>query len=185
MTGAGQIWSELDAAPQRLAGPFRVYPGRIAGLAITLGDQVGTLGSQRPLALAAGFVGRVKHGSFGLNISLRRPGSFRGHLVQTEQVAVRVAGQRLGVEDQRADHRVNGPFDVAEQFAGMSIAGPGPPGPGQVDGGGCSRRRSPIEVHLELHLVHKILTSVENFRRWRCCPQDRGVSPNGASPTGH
>lgn len=38
--------------------------------AITLGDQVGTLGPQCPLALAAGFVGRVEHGSFGLNISL-------------------------------------------------------------------------------------------------------------------
>ena len=68
--------------------------------------------------------------------------------------------------------------------------GSGPAGEGNRRVRAVNRYRlqsptSPIEVHLELHLVHKILTSVENFRRWRCCPQDRGVSPNGASPTWH
>jgi hypothetical protein len=45
--------------------------------------------AQRPLAFAAGFIGRVKPRSFGLDLCLRRPGSFRRRLVQASQFAFR------------------------------------------------------------------------------------------------
>jgi hypothetical protein len=138
LTSTSQVCGELDATPQRLAGPFRVQPGRIAGLRITLGVQVGTLRPQRPLTFAAGFGDRVEPRPFGLNPPLGRPGSFRRRTIEAAQLAFHLAGQRLGVEDQRADGRVSGPVDVAKQFGRTGVAGPGAPCLGQLDGGGVS-----------------------------------------------
>jgi len=63
---------------------------------------------------------------------LRRPGSFRRRAIQAAQLVFRLAGQRLSVEDQRANSRVSEPVEVAEQFTRAGVAGPGAPRLGQI-----------------------------------------------------
>ena len=132
-----QLVGEVDAAPQRLAGALRGQPGRLGRLRVPFGGQVLPLGPQRRFPFASTVASARSRRARSASTAARagRTASSAASSRPTERAVV-LAGQRLGVEDQRADGRVGRPVDLAEQVAGLLVIGPGAPGLGQGDGRG-------------------------------------------------
>ncbi len=103
-------------------------------LRVPFGGQVFTLGPQRPFPFTSTVFFEVEAGAFGLDRGAGGADRLVGRFVQADERAVVLAGQRLGIDDQRAEGGVGRPGDLADQVTGLIVAGPGPPGLGQCDG---------------------------------------------------